>query len=364
MLNRFIHVLYFFLLSACQANSIANKTIDSQLRPSISGVRIISIQNAKQSFEFAAKLQWNSHYQRWDKVLVLYNGNVQPPSNHPIWTYLVKLEIPQRRARFVGENLYYKAFHRYNDCNDTTWLRQNKMLYISFNSNHLGEYSQEDFARNWNCPEWQMGRHLVAITQGKNAHSGRGLQLTFPQGESGCDKICINWKPNLGGKFNKIQYAYWVKFPSDFDFVLGGKLPGVGSYHAKTGGSKPNGYDGWSVRAMWNQHGQLGQYVYHFDQVNNFGEFMPWSIPSISKGKWHHIKTMIALNSPKQANGTIRTWLDGKLVLNRNNIRFRMIKGLEIERFLFSSFFGGSGKKCAPKKDEQIYLDDFVIKAI
>ena len=361
MLKRFSYILFFFLLTSCQANNTVSKPTDTTPKAPASDIRIIPMQNAKQPFEFAAKLQWNPHNQRWDKVLVLYNGNPQPPANHPVWAYLARLKIPQRKAKFAGENLYYKAFHSYNYCGNSTQLKQGKPLYISFNNNHLGEYTKTDFARDWNCPKWQMGRHLVRIVQGRNAHSGKGLQLNFPQGKSGCGKACINWKPELGGKFEKIRYSYWIKFPNDFDFVLGGKLPGIGSHHANTGGDKPNGYDGWSVRAMWNRHGQLGQYVYHVDQRNNFGEFMPWTTNPISKGQWHHIETLLVLNTPKQANGTIRTWLDGKPVLNRNNIRFRLTNGLEIERLLFSSFFGGNGRKWAPKKNEKLYLDDFVV---
>ena len=187
------------------------------------------------------------------------------------------------------------------------------------------------------------------------------MQLSFPKGLSGCGKGCINWKPLLGGKFSKLTYSYWVKFPNNFDFRLGGKLPGVGSYNANTGGNKPNGYDGWSIRAMWNRHGQLGQYVYHMDQAKAYGEFMKWNMPPISKGQWHQIKTTVKLNTPSQANGLIQTSVDGKPVLTRSNLRFRMKNNLEIERFLFSSFFGGSGKEWAPIKNETLYLDDFTI---
>jgi hypothetical protein len=34
---------------------------------------------------------------------------------------------------------------------------------------------------------------------------------------------------------------------------------------------------------------------------------------------------------------------------------------LKIERFLFSVFFGGSGAQWAPRADQQVYLDDFVL---
>lgn len=367
----FAHLGLFLLfqLSGCVADtpkpSSTHNIPEAEIKPKPSSnsqdIRIIPMRNPKQPFELAAKLQWNPHYQRWDKVLVLYNGNSKPSDDHPIWAYLDNMQIPQRPAKVAGENLYYKAFHSYAYCTGQNALSQYQALHISFNNNSLGAYTKRDFSRDWNCPKWQMGRNLVDIIQGQNAHSGKGLQLNFPKGLSGCGKGCINWKPNLGGKFQRILYSYWLKFPSNFDFVLGGKLPGIGNHKANTGGDKPNGYDGWSIRAMWNRHGQLGQYVYHMDQPKQYGEFMPWNMPSISKGQWHHIETSVILNTPKQANGIIQTWVDGRQVLNRRNIRFRMMDGLEIERFLFSSFYGGSGREWAPKKNEKLYLDDFVI---
>ena len=112
---------------------------------------------------------------------------------------------------------------------------------------------------------------------------------------------------------------------------------------------------------MWNKQGQLGQYVYHMDQKSAFGEFMQWDMPPITKGKWHFIQTWVKLNTPQQKNGIIQTRINGNLVLNKTDMRFRMKTGLEIERFLFSAFFGGKGAAWSPKKDEFLYLDNFII---
>jgi hypothetical protein len=324
-------------------------------------IRTIPMQNPKQAFEFAAKLQWNPHTKQWDKVLVLYNGHKRPSQQHPIWTYFSDMQIPTRQANKAGENLHYKAFHAYNYCTGTTALNQGKPLVINFDRNQLGVYQTEDLAKDWNCPTWKMGQSQISVVTGDKAYQRQGLQLRFPKGVSGCKTQCINWKPSLSGKFEQLYYSYWLKFPENFDFVLGGKLPGIGSEKPNTGGNKPNGHDGWSVRAMWNKQGQLGQYVYHMDQKRAFGEFMQWDMSPITKGKWHSIQTWVKLNTPQQKNGIIQTRVDGKVVLNKMDIRFRMKAGLEIERFLFSSFFGGQGATWAPKKDEFLYLDNVTI---
>lgn len=328
-------------------------------------VRTLPMSNAAQPFELAAKLQWNPHDNQWDKVLVLYNGNQSPPANHPAWAYLDSLKIPTRAPAKAGENLYYQAFHLNAYCSGDTPLTSGKPLYITFDQNTLGHYTEKDYFRDWNCPGWSMGLNNVSIVGGKearNAH-GQALRLKLPKGASGCvsEKDCANWKPHIGAQPDSLYYSYWVKFPENFDFVRGGKLPGIGSVAPRVGGVKPNGNDGWSVRVMWEKDGKPGQYVYHPDQPKNFGDFFPWDTPPLEKGKWHQIKTFVRLNTPGKRNGVITTWLNGKQVLDKRDLRFRNSNNLQIERFLFAVFFGGTGAEWAPKRDMVLYLDDFTL---
>lgn len=301
---------------------------------------------------------------QWDKVLVLYNGCEIPPAEHPSWAYLKALDLPKRQPNKPGENLAYRPFHLNAYCDGTTPLTSGKPIQVSFNQNQLGKYHEKDYFRDWNCPKWGMGLNNLSIVNGQEARSPKDqvLKIKLLKGLAGCDTAdsCINWKPKLGTKADSLYYSYWFKFPTQFDYVLGGKLPGLGNDKAQVGGGKPNGHNGWSVRVMWDRHGQLGQYVYHMDQDRHFGEFMPWK-SEIQKGKWQQVKTFIKLNTPGKQDGIITTWLDGKVVLDRRDLRFRSIDGLEIERLLFSVFYGGSGPEWAPSQDMTVYLDDFVI---
>jgi hypothetical protein len=325
-------------------------------------VRFIDMHNPAQPFEMAAKLQWNPHDQRWDKVLVLYNGHQKPPVKHPVWQYLQAMEIPDRKANVKGENLYYKPFKLNAYCTGNNALSQNKPLYIHFDQHTLGVYSEKAHLNDWNCPKWQLGREQIQVVDECRTESGKSLQIRLPKNEAGCGhKQCINWKSTLGNAFNALEYSYWVKFPEDFDFVIGGKLPGVGSDKANTGGKKPTGQDGWSVRVMWDRHGKLGQYVYHPDQPKPFGEFFEWDMPAISKGEWHQIKTRLTLNTAGNKDGKIQTWVDGKPVFDKRDFRFRNGNNLKIERLLFSVFFGGNSSEWAPRQDQHLFIDDWVI---
>lgn len=330
-------------------------------------VRIIPMQDARQPFDMAAKMQWNPHDQHWDKVLVLYNGCANPPQEHPVWKYLGGLQDPKRQPAKPGENIGYHSFKLNAYCEGTTPLTSGKVWSVNFNQNQLGLYGEKDHLRDWNCPDWTMGLDKATIVNGKESRTGQdqSMRIRLPRGLAGCDSpaSCVNWKPVLGAQLQSMYYSYWVKFPEQFDFVLGGKLPGIGSFNANSGGQKPTGRDGWSVRAMWERHGQIGQYVYHMDQPKPFGEFFPWDTPPAEKGKWYHVKTFVQLNNPGKNDGIVRTWLDGKLVLDKRDFRFRIGNDLPIERFLFSLFYGGSGPEWAPSRDMDIYFDDFVLSA-
>ena len=164
---------------------------------------------------------------------------------------------------------------------------------------------------------------------------------------------------NLGVKLEKLYYGYRFKLGDDFEFIKGGKLPGIAGGKGNAGGQIPTGKDGWSVRMMWDGKGRLVQYVYHPDQEGQYGDVLYFDVVGeIERGVWHTVQTLVELNTPGKYDGKIVTWLDGKKVLTKENMRFRDVSKLKISRFQFASFFGGYGKDWAPRKEEHIYIDD------
>jgi hypothetical protein len=66
-------------------------------------------------------------------------------------------------------------------------------------------------------------------------------------------------------------------------------------------------------------------------------------------------------NTVGQSNGEIQVWVDDQEALFLNDIRFRTVDNVQVDRFYFSTFYGGNTPDWGPLKDESIYFDDFRI---
>ena len=206
-----------------------------------------------------------------------------------------------------------------------------------------------------------------SLVEGSGALDGHSLRVKYSQGAisgGGCQFLCDFSKLSIKPR-ESLYLRYYVRFDPDFDFVKGGKLPGLAGGTGNTGGHKPNGRDGWSARVMWRPDGKIVQYVYHPDQPGDFGEDFAWDFggcPRFFKpGKWHCVETFVQMNTPGKKDGIIRSWLDGDKALEVTGLRFRDIPDIKIEKLEFETFFGGGDASWAPPRDEFSQFDNLVI---
>lgn len=235
----------------------------------------------------------------------------------------------------------------------------------NFDAAPLGAYGPDALATGWMgaTPSDAVRQGRTRVIDGAGAHVGRSLRVLYPEGGVGPSAGGALWRMRIG-RFDDLYCSYYVRFGSDFDFVKGGKLPGLAGGAANAGGSKPTGADGWSARMMWRRGGKVVQYVYHPDQPASFGEDFEWDHGgqrSFHPGRWHRVEHRIAINSPGRNDGIVQGWFDGALALDRRDVRFRDVNAFAIDVFAFSTFFGGSDPTWAPSKDEHITFDQFVI---
>lgn len=155
--------------------------------------------------------------------------------------------------------------------------------------------------------------------------------------------------------------TYWVRFPLGFDFVRGGKLPGLYGGKGNSGGKIPNGKDGFSFRLMWNKGGRGSVYAYVPTSVRWGSGYLVKKL-SFTPGRWHHVVQELKLNRPGHSDGSLRMWLDDVLVGEAGGIRMRTIDELKINGMFFDVFFGGNDDSWAPKWDTHIDFYGFSLR--
>ena len=242
------------------------------------------------------------------------------------------------------------------------------LFFQDFEDSPVGIYRQDSFDKDWQAPDWAsgLGEGRIEIVEDGASGFNRSMKVNYPKGMTGPKRGGAGWMLTFEQGYNDLYCAYSLKFPKSFDFVLGGKLPGLVGGKANTGGKRPTGRDGWSARMMWRADGYMVQYVYYPDQRGKWGDSLFWqkdfwSDYSFEPDVWYIVEHRIIMNTPGKSDGVIEGWLNGELALRETGLRFRDTPALKIDKFYFSTFFGGQGYRWAPTKDEYILFDNFII---
>ncbi|HVY29502.1 MAG TPA: hypothetical protein VHB79_23245 [Polyangiaceae bacterium] len=242
------------------------------------------------------------------------------------------------------------------------------LLAATFDRSPLGSYSQAQAAKDFGAdPPWNDGlsEGRATIVEGADAFDGRSLRVRYPAGGVGPSAGGIQFLVPLAGNHQELYCAYRIRFEGSFNFVKGGKIPGLSGGNHPTGCSGvPSGTDGFTARMMWREGGAAVQYVYYPDQAQMCGDDFPWNVGgtrAFRHGEWYSLEHHLLLNHGDQADGLVEAWFDGELALQRKNVRFRSVDTIPIDSFYFSTFFGGSSSEWAPPEDEYIDFDDVVV---
>lgn len=163
-----------------------------------------------------------------------------------------------------------------------------------------------------------------------------------------------------------LTLSYAFRMADDFDFKLGGKLPGLAGGMRPSGGNSRS--DGFTARMMWRENGALMQYIYYPGQRHKFGKDIAYLDKGKScyvvPGRWHKVKHRVRLNKPGRPNGRLQAWLDNVLVADESAIAWRDVghSFTGIDKMHFSTFFGGSSQDWAPQKDQYIDFKDIKVE--
>lgn len=190
------------------------------------------------------------------------------------------------------------------------------------------------------------------------------LKVPFKKDKFGPFLGC-NWCVPIEKAADHVKLTYEVFVPDDFNFVKGGKLPGIAGGTANVGGNKPDGKNGWSVRLMFKEDGIVCGYLYYVDMPGEFGEkkFLQVNgqLIRLVKGDWNTIAIYVKMNHPSNSNGLLKIAVNGEIGLDSNSIRYRISEKLKIDQLLFSTFFGGDDSTWAPPQDEYLLFNNFKV---
>jgi hypothetical protein len=239
-----------------------------------------------------------------------------------------------------------------------------ELLRADFQSQSTGTYSQSKIASDFGSQaSWSNGLNegrAKIVQEGSN----RFLRVTYPANQFGPGKGGVQFEASLHGKYEELYLSYRVRFAPGFDFVQGGKLPGL------VGGTSPTGCTtdltgGFSARNMWRPGGSMAQYLYFPERKNRCGDDWYYKVngsnAKFNPGQWHTVEHRIVMGTKGQANGIMQGWIDGKLALD-GRLKWRNSgASYGIDKLFFSTFFGGSSQAWAPKSQQQADFDDFVV---
>lgn len=238
-----------------------------------------------------------------------------------------------------------------------------------------------DFEQAWWRLEWS-GFALnwqASVTDSDVANrfeplDGRALKVQFRQGKNHALDLRYDFARQGHAEPEHVFLRYYLRFGDDWNPSSdGGKLPGIAGTYGRAGWGmrRSDGFNGWSVRGAFAVRPAglasvrgltaIGSYAYHPDFDDSSGEHWPWSGGPggvLENNRWYCIEQEVRLNTPGLKDGVFRAWVDGRLVAERGNVRFRIDPALRIENVWLNVYHGGVTPS---PRDMSLYIDNVVI---
>ncbi len=152
---------------------------------------------------------------------------------------------------------------------------------------------------------------------------------------------------------------YYVRFPVDFDWVKGGKLPGLYGVYVKEGKVSP-GDGGFAVRISWRKKGFGAVDAYLPNAPNHLKTFAKngWAW---NPGLWSCVELGLRLNTPGQSDGAVSVWIDNAPVHHESNLELRLSDKPHVGGLAFTTFFGGGDLSWDPPFDQSADFAGFAV---
>jgi hypothetical protein len=206
------------------------------------------------------------------------------------------------------------------------------------------------------------GKVFCKFTHQEVAIGGSTLTALYPKGSSapsagapyGGAQLCV---PFAAGAATDATLTYDIRFPVGFEFVKGGKIPGMYGGVLPFSGGKHNP-NGWSMRLMWREQG-MGEVYGYIANTSGYGD--DWTGGGLTfqaDGKWHQLAEHIHLNSPGNADGYVTLSYNGQEYIRKSGLAITTTN-TPITGLYFSTFYGGHDATWAPSADMTVDFANF-----
>lgn len=211
-------------------------------------------------------------------------------------------------------------------------------------------------------------RVSVGQNQGKNSvrvlYPANSASQTAMKEAGTADGGAQGYYSLKSGAVDEATLSYSLFLPAGFNFVKGGKLPGLYGGTQTSGGNQGDG--GFSTRFMWRKGGGGELYLYAAQPPSGPDVIQTGKGFSIGRdtftfptGAWSALQQHVKLNTPGKPDGVLQVSINGKVVINRSDIMYRTDPSLHIEGLFFSTFFGGDDATWASPTAQESYFADF-----
>ncbi|ORX55639.1 hypothetical protein DM01DRAFT_1335027 [Hesseltinella vesiculosa] len=173
-----------------------------------------------------------------------------------------------------------------------------------------------------------------------------------------------------GGNYDSALLRYDLAFDPTFQFVQGGKLPGLfggDPTQGCSGGHQATGSNCYSMRLMWRANGAGEAYGYLPNQGglcqeanvlcnDQYGTSFSRGMIQFKTATWTTLEIYVKINDASSSNGLLQVWQDGNIVINRNDMRYRTTNAIAATSLFFSTFYGGSDPSYAAATNTYTYF--------
>jgi hypothetical protein len=169
--------------------------------------------------------------------------------------------------------------------------------------------------------EWGLLKNAKVVGGKKGASLEVTLATTEDEDRASQNGVGFVWPVREMSKASAACLSYGAYIPAGFAFKESGLMPGLYGANDLSQIDELAPEDSFATRMGWATAGDVGVDV-RIPAHNGYweGAMRKFVWPT---GRWVKVEQEVILNTPENADGMLRVWVDGALTINRKKVTFR-----------------------------------------